>query len=76
MTAIETSDSKNGRPSIQRSLEWAANLKAGGIYYITNNVPYIMRLEYGSSKQAPAGMARITVAKWQRIVDGAVGAVK
>lgn len=30
--------------------------------YITNGVPYIMQLEYGSSKQAPQGMLRVTLA--------------
>lgn len=29
--------------------------------YITNGVPYIMPLEYGSSKQAPQGMVRVTL---------------
>lgn len=29
--------------------------------YITNNLPYAERLEVGYSKQAPAGMARISV---------------
>jgi hypothetical protein len=63
--------SKNGAGSITRSMEFAANLKAGGVFYIANNLPYIMRLEYGSSTQAPAGMARIAVAKFQAIVDKA-----
>ena len=30
--------------------------------YITNNLDYIVDLEYGSSKQAPRGMARLAVA--------------
>lgn len=60
---------KSGSPSITRSAEFAANLKAGGIFYITNNLPYIMQLEYGSSRQAPGGMARITVDNWQARVD-------
>lgn len=34
-----------------------ANTKA----FITNNLPYIRRLEYGWSKQAPNGMVRVTV---------------
>ena len=66
-----TSASKNGRPSLERASEFTSSLKAGGIFWITNNLPYIMRLEYGSSTQAPAGMARIAVAKFQAIVDKA-----
>ena len=72
---VEATASKNGGPSIKRALAWAAGLKAGGIFYITNNLSYILKLEFGSSKQAPAGMARVTVARWQKIVDGAVLAV-
>lgn len=38
--------------------------------YITNTLPYILRLEYGSSKQAPNGMVRSTLAAFQSIVKG------
>ncbi len=31
-------------------------------YLISNNVTYIVPLEYGHSSQAPAGMARVTAA--------------
>jgi hypothetical protein len=64
--------SKNGSPSLTRSAEFAQNLKAGGVFYITNNVVYIMPLEFGHSKQAPAGMARVTVDRWQARLDGIV----
>lgn len=33
----------------------------GKVYYLTNNVAYINRLEYGYSKKAPRGMARLGV---------------
>jgi hypothetical protein len=71
-TQPQTSASKNGSPSLKRCLDFAANLHAGGVFYITNNVVYIMRLEYGSSTQAPDGMARVTVARWQNYVNSAV----
>ena len=36
--------------------------KAGGaVFTLTNNLPYIVGLEYGRSKQSPAGMVRFTV---------------
>ena len=68
----ETSASKNGRPSVERSAQFTQNLKAGGVFYITNNLPYILQItEYGTSKQmAPGGITRI-VGRWQQIVDGA-----
>lgn len=37
------------------------SLNIGETFYLTNNVPYAQRLEYGYSKQAPAGMLRINV---------------
>lgn len=43
-----------------------------GDVYLSNNVPYIMFLEYGSSIQAPVGMVRITLAEYQAFVDNAV----
>jgi len=34
----------------------------GNVLWITNNLPYIYRLEFeGWSKQAPAGMVRVTI---------------
>lgn len=39
----------------------------GNIFYITNNLPYITRLEFESwSKQAPMGMVRLTIDEVQR----------
>jgi len=49
-----------------------SNVKAGGVNYIANNLPYIMRLEEGHSKQAPIGMARIAVVNFQAIVNEAM----
>lgn len=37
-------------------------------YSFTNNVEYIVPLEYGHSQQAPNGMLRINVRNWPSIV--------
>lgn len=34
---------------------------------LTNNLPYIERLEFGSSGQAPAGMVRVTLTEFDAI---------
>lgn len=39
--------------------------------FITNNLPYAIPLEYGHSTQAPGGMVRVTVAKFQGFVEQA-----
>ena len=50
----------------------AQKLKSGDTYWFTSDperVPYMRRLEYGWSKrQAPSGMVRINVARWDDIV--------
>lgn len=44
--------------------------------FISNNLPYITTLEYGSSKQAPNGMVGVTLANNENIFNAAVRAVK
>lgn len=54
-----------------------ANLSAiapfapGKIFTFTNPAPYTRRIEFGWSSQAPAGMVRLTVARFQQIVSEA-----
>lgn len=71
----EATPSKNGAPSLARAAAFASTLRAGTVFYITNNVEYIMPLEFGHSQQAPAGMARITVDRWQARVNRIVAEV-
>lgn len=40
--------------------------------YITNNLPYINKLENGSSKQAPTGMVALTMSSIQRSMRNVV----
>lgn len=49
---------------------------AGDTVFIINNLPYAVVCEWGHSEQAPAGMVRITIAEFQRLVDEAVGSLK
>lgn len=44
----------------------------GQTWIIGNDCDYILPLEYGHSKQAPNGMARITAAESQARLDNAV----
>ena len=45
--------------------------RAGSVVYLTNNVPYIGKLEYdGHSRQAPAGMVRVSVALFEGLLNG------
>lgn len=49
---------------------------AGQEVFLSNSLPYIEQLEYGSSTQAPAGMMRINFARVQRIVAAAIAKFK
>ena len=47
-----------------------------GIWWLASNLPYIRRLEYGWSKQAPAGMVRIAAARYTLNVNRAAAALR
>jgi len=58
---VTESTDPSGSSTIANSLT-AISKATGDILWITNNLPYIYRLEFeGWSRQAPAGMVRVTV---------------
>ena len=65
----------SGAVSVARVKATALEAKAGDIVYMISNLPYSRRIEYGHSKQAPAGMVRITVSEFSAIVDKAANDV-
>jgi hypothetical protein len=64
LSSIDT----NGSATAANAANMANRLEAGSIFYLTNNLPYGERLEYGYSKQAPSGMVRITLAEYEKIL--------
>ncbi|MGK3273558.1 HK97 gp10 family phage protein [Comamonas kerstersii] len=50
--------------------------KPGQTIFITNSLPYAMRLEHGYSKQAPAGMVKLTVQNYAQAVAKAARELK
>ena len=69
-------DDKAGTATIAKVTAATMNLKAGQVIYLVNNLAYARRLEYGHSKQAPNGMVRLTIAQWNRVVEGAAASVR
>ena len=66
-TSIETD--KSGTGSILRGASEVNSINVNGqIIYISNSLPYAKKLEFGSSKQAPAGMVRVTLAEIHQAV--------
>lgn len=53
-----------------------ASAELGGTIYMGWVAAYILALEYGHSKQAPQGFARLAAAQWQTIVSSVVGSAK
>lgn len=43
-------------------------MQAGKIIYLTNTLPYILRLEEGYSRKAPAGMVALTLREFPGVV--------
>jgi len=47
-----------------------------GVWWLASNLPYIRRLEYGWSKQAPGGMVRLAAARFTQNVERAAAAIR
>lgn len=45
-------------------------------FTLTNNLPYAERLEYGWSQQAPQGMVRTNVSRFQQLINEEANKVK
>nr|WP_218179145.1 hypothetical protein [Pseudomonas gingeri] len=61
-----------GSETISALVAAIGDFTPGQMVYLINNLPYAIPLEFGHSKQAPAGMVRVTVARFQQIVEEAV----
>lgn len=67
---------KDGASTIGALIAAIGTTGAGDVTYLTNNLPYAIPIEYGHSKQAPAGMARVTAREFQQYVNQALGTLK
>lgn len=68
-------DDKAGTAAMAKVTAAALQLEAGQVIYLVNNLEYAQALEYGHSKQAPAGMVRLTIAEFNSVVDRAAQSV-
>lgn len=59
----------NTSPPNAELMNAANNLEAGTVFYMTNNLPYAERLEFGYSSQAPAGMVRVTLQELEQVLQ-------
>lgn len=61
-----------GRQTISAAKAFISRLKSDTKFAFFNNVPYALKIEQGSSRQAPQGMVAINVANFERFVKKAI----
>jgi hypothetical protein len=71
-----TSANSSGDAAVSAINQTLQAWRPGQTIYITNSLPYIKRLEDGWSKQAPAGMVRLTVVEWADSVRRAAEGIR
>lgn len=64
-----------GGSSISEGSTTLGYWQPGQTIYISNNLPYAMRLEYGWSTQAPGGMVRLTAQRFNTILNANIKAI-
>lgn len=74
-TGILIADDPSGGRAIGRMTAYVTTSKEWENFCFTNNLPYAERLEYGWSQQAPQGMVRVTVSRFQRLLNEAAAKV-
>lgn len=66
------SEDKGGELALSRLRDTVAKTPLGSIIWFSNNLPYIVPLENGHSKQAPGGMVDVNVSRFQAKYGGTV----
>jgi Bacteriophage HK97-gp10, putative tail-component len=56
---------KDGNATKVKIMQIIAKWDGTDSIYLCNSLPYSLKLEFGSSKQAPGGMVRLTIAEMQ-----------
>ena len=68
-SATNTGTDLSGARALARVQGQLAGIKAGKSILVTNSLPYAIKLEFGHSRQSPAGMVRITAARFSKFVS-------
>ena len=75
-TGSPINDVKDSGDSLSAIKTSVSDFKIGQTGYMTNAQPYAIKLEFGSSAQAPNGMVRKYAAQWQQINDKIARAIQ
>lgn len=68
---LGTGEGANANAALEQGRQEAENYRLGQTLFITNNLPYIGRLNDGSSAQAPAMFVEEAIQEGVRAVEGA-----
>lgn len=74
INTTEQRPAKTGAAPVARGRATVRTREPEADIYITNSLPYAIRVENGYSTQAPAGMVRVTVVEFQGFVSKAAKA--
>lgn len=67
---------KSGNIAIGNATSFVLNASDWHEFTLTNNLPYAQRLEYGWSQQAPSGVVRTNVSRFQQLINEEANKVK
>ena len=71
-----TSDTRTASDAERQARQASDDFAPGTVLFLTNALPYIRALEYGSSRQSPRGMVRITAEEFAQAVRRAARNVR
>ncbi len=74
--SVSVTMDKSGTGTIAAASGALSVFTIGQTFYLVNHLSYAVPLEYGHSKQAPAGMVRLTLAEFDQYLTRAVGELK
>lgn len=58
-----------GNKAVNSAATFITNAPGWDTFTLTNNLSYAERLEYGWSKQAPVGMVRVNITRFQQLIN-------
>lgn len=58
-----------GNKAVNSAATFITNAPGWDTFTLTNNLPYAERLEYGWSKQAPTGIVRVNIVRFQQLIN-------
>lgn len=75
-SGVTDATDKSGNIAIGNATSFVLKAADWHEFTLTNNLPYAQRLEYGWSQQAPQGMVRTNVSRFQQLINEEANKVK